>query len=58
MFAKLDYLENLEVLKRNLSFPTQDDMFGSAMALVRLQETYQLDVSQVASGILNGVKYG
>ncbi|TMW48452.1 hypothetical protein DOY81_006471 [Sarcophaga bullata] len=56
--TRTNYLENLEVLKRNLSFPTQDDMFGSTMALVRLQETYQLDVSQVASGILNGVKYG
>lgn len=58
LYFLLDYLENLETLKQNLSFPTQNDMVGSTLALVRLQETYQLDVSQVASGILNGVKYG
>ncbi|KAM7361953.1 prolyl-4-hydroxylase-alpha MP [Cochliomyia hominivorax] len=56
--TRTNYLENLETIKQNLSFPTQNDMVGSTLALVRLQETYQLDVSQVASGILNGVKYG
>lgn len=33
-------------------------MDGAALALVRLQSTYKLDVAQVAAGILNGVKYG
>ncbi|XP_037812165.1 prolyl 4-hydroxylase subunit alpha-1-like [Lucilia sericata] len=56
--TRTNYLENMKELKQNLSFPTQNDMVGSTLALVRLQETYQLDVSQVASGILNGVKYG
>ncbi|XP_075161943.1 uncharacterized protein LOC142234657 [Haematobia irritans] len=41
-----------------LQLPTQKDFEESALALVRLQKTYNLDVSQVASGILNGVKYG
>lgn len=41
-----------------LNFPSDSDVEGSAVALVRLQETYSLDVSLVASGILNGVKYG
>jgi len=44
--------------KDNLSFPSQDDFVGSAIALTRLQQTYQLDVAELASGILNGVKYG
>ncbi|XP_073817118.1 prolyl 4-hydroxylase subunit alpha-2-like [Musca autumnalis] len=56
--TRLDFLDNLETLKQNLSFPTQTDMAGSTRALVRLQETYRLDVEQVASGILNGNKYG
>ncbi|XP_020811601.1 prolyl 4-hydroxylase subunit alpha-1 [Drosophila serrata] len=41
-----------------LSFPSQEDVEGAALALVRLQSTYKLDVAQVAAGILNGVKYG
>ncbi|KAH8383446.1 hypothetical protein KR009_008674 [Drosophila setifemur] len=41
-----------------LSFPSQEDVEGAALALVRLQSTYKLDVAQVADGILNGVKYG
>ncbi|XP_061394316.1 prolyl 4-hydroxylase subunit alpha-2-like [Musca vetustissima] len=56
--TRQDFLDNFETLKQNLSFPTQTDMAGSTRALVRLQETYRLDVEQVASGILNGNKYG
>lgn len=41
-----------------LNFPSQEDVDGAALALVRLQSTYKLDVAQVAAGILNGVKYG
>ncbi|BFF93072.1 prolyl 4-hydroxylase subunit alpha-2 [Drosophila madeirensis] len=41
-----------------LSFPSQEDVDGAALALVRLQSTYKLDVAQVAAGILNGIKYG
>ncbi|XP_068152598.1 LOW QUALITY PROTEIN: prolyl 4-hydroxylase subunit alpha-1 [Drosophila tropicalis] len=41
-----------------LSFPSQEDVEGAALALVRLQSTYKLDVAQVAAGILNGIKYG
>ncbi|EDX15020.1 prolyl 4-hydroxylase subunit alpha-1 isoform X1 [Drosophila simulans] len=41
-----------------LSYPSQEDVEGAALALVRLQSTYKLDVAQVAQGILNGVKYG
>ncbi|XP_030556487.1 prolyl 4-hydroxylase subunit alpha-1 [Drosophila novamexicana] len=41
-----------------LNFPSQEDVEGAALALVRLQSTYKLDVAQVAAGILNGIKYG
>ncbi|KAH8312834.1 hypothetical protein KR044_013154 [Drosophila immigrans] len=41
-----------------LNFPSQEDVDGAALALVRLQSTYKLDVAQVAAGILNGIKYG
>ncbi|XP_075148854.1 prolyl-4-hydroxylase-alpha MP [Haematobia irritans] len=56
--SRSDFLHNIEDFKKNLSFPTEDDMVGSTKALVRLQDTYNLDVAQVASGILNGMKYG
>uniref|UniRef100_A0A1I8NYV7 Uncharacterized protein n=1 Tax=Stomoxys calcitrans TaxID=35570 RepID=A0A1I8NYV7_STOCA len=56
--SRSDFLINMEAFKQNLSFPTQDDMVGSTRALMRLQQTYNLDVAQVASGILNGMKYG
>lgn len=44
--------------RENLSFPTQEDFVGTALAMTRLQQTYQLDVGELASGILNGIKYG
>ncbi|XP_055852421.1 prolyl 4-hydroxylase subunit alpha-1-like [Episyrphus balteatus] len=56
--ARNSFLEALKFSRSNLSFPTDEDTTGSVVALVRLQETYQLETSEVASGILNGVKYG
>ncbi|KAH8271462.1 hypothetical protein KR018_012186 [Drosophila ironensis] len=56
--SRKQYLENMSKHRANLSYPSQDDFVGSAIALTRLQQTYQLDVAELASGILNGVKYG
>ncbi|KAH8362858.1 hypothetical protein KR084_001982 [Drosophila pseudotakahashii] len=56
--SRSDYLEMMARYRANLSFPSPDDFVGSAIALTRLQQTYQLDVAELASGILNGVKYG
>lgn len=56
--ARTSFLDALKYSRANLSFPTDDDTTGSVIALVRLQETYQLDTSQVAAGMLNGIKYG
>lgn len=42
----------------NYNFPNRMDFQGASMALIRLQTTYQLQVEQFSSGILNGIKYG
>ncbi|KAK9871119.1 hypothetical protein WA026_011403 [Henosepilachna vigintioctopunctata] len=53
-----DYMSNITYIKENMKFPTPEDLNGAAMALTRLQDTYQLDTSSLARGELNGVKYG
>lgn len=52
------FINQLRQRKSTHDFPSEDDFEESALALVRLQKTYNLDISQVASGVLNGVKYG
>ncbi|KAI4458941.1 prolyl 4-hydroxylase alpha subunit [Holotrichia oblita] len=41
----------------DLKFPSYEDLNGAAVALTRLQDTYQLDTSSLANGEINGVKY-
>ncbi|XP_073820245.1 prolyl 4-hydroxylase subunit alpha-2-like [Musca autumnalis] len=53
-----EQLKEWKTKKSQLHFPNKVDFEESALALVRLQQTYNLDVGQVASGILNGIKYG
>uniref|UniRef100_A0A1I8PH27 procollagen-proline 4-dioxygenase n=1 Tax=Stomoxys calcitrans TaxID=35570 RepID=A0A1I8PH27_STOCA len=53
-----DHLPQWKTKSNFLELPNDKDFEESALALVRLQKTYNLDVSHVASGILNGVKYG
>ncbi|KAF5298234.1 hypothetical protein FQR65_LT09745 [Abscondita terminalis] len=52
-----DYLKNISTYKEYLKFPTEEDLNGAAVALTRLQDTYNLDTSALARGELNGVKY-
>ncbi len=40
-----------------LRFPTDEDLAGAAVALMRLQDTYKLDTRALAEGILQGKKY-
>lgn len=54
----LDFLSSMETNRQIFDFPTKEDVIGSAVALVRLQDTYKLDIAELASGILNGIKYG
>ncbi|KAM7361943.1 prolyl 4-hydroxylase subunit alpha-1-like [Cochliomyia hominivorax] len=53
-----NFIQLLQQRRNSLDFPSEDDFEESALALVRLQQTYNLEVSQVASGVLNGIKYG
>ena len=40
-----------------LRFPSDEDLNGAAVALMRLQDTYKLDTHALANGDLLGKKY-
>lgn len=40
-----------------MKFPSDEDLNGAAIALIRLQDTYNLDTASIARGELNGVQY-
>ncbi|KAM6897554.1 prolyl 4-hydroxylase subunit alpha-1-like [Xenentodon cancila] len=46
------FISNLTIQRQH--FPTDDDQMGAARALIRLQDTYQLDTSTISSGLLPG----
>ncbi|KAF6213916.1 hypothetical protein GE061_011641 [Apolygus lucorum] len=48
---------NFTEIKRFMKFPTDEDLTGAAAALIRLQDTYDMDTSSLAKGELMGVKY-
>lgn len=50
-------MENVTHYRDILKFPTDNDLSGAAAALTRLQEMYKLNISDIANGELNGVKY-
>jgi len=43
--------------RETLKFPSDEDLNGAAVALMRLQDTYHLNTASVARGELNGVQY-
>lgn len=53
----IEYLKNVTYHKTVLKFPSDEDLSGAAIALIRLQDTYNLDTASVARGELNGVQY-
>lgn len=53
----LEFLENITNYRNVLKFPSDEDLNGAAVALMRLQDTYDLDTSSVAKGQLNGIQY-
>ncbi|XP_045447269.1 prolyl 4-hydroxylase subunit alpha-1 [Melitaea cinxia] len=57
--AGIDYARNTTIMKPHpdMQYPSLEDLTGAAQALTRLQETYHLDVKDLAQGILNGVMY-
>lgn len=52
-----DAQHNFTEIKRFMKFPTDEDLTGAAAALIRLQDTYDMDTSSLAKGELMGVKY-
>ena len=54
-FSEFQY--NVSNYHSVLKFPTDEDLNGAAVALMRLQDTYKLDTSAVARGLINGVQY-
>ncbi|XP_046962797.1 prolyl 4-hydroxylase subunit alpha-1 isoform X6 [Vanessa cardui] len=54
-----EYIKNVSIISDNdyIQYPSLEDLTGAAQALTRLQETYHLDVNDLAEGILNGVIY-
>jgi len=51
------YIQNLTLQREVLHFPTDEDLSGAAVALMRLQDTYELDTHALAKGELLGKKY-
>lgn len=49
-------LNNLTGMASMLRWPDEEDLSGAATALMRLQDTYKLDTSQIASGNILGKK--
>lgn len=51
------FINNVTNFREDLTFPTEEDLAGAANALIRLQDTYNLETSSLARGELNGVQY-
>ncbi|CAH0406899.1 unnamed protein product [Chilo suppressalis] len=52
-----EYIKNITMNHDDVKYPAIEDLTGAAQALTRLQETYYLDVTELAEGVLNGVTY-
>ncbi|XP_055380893.1 prolyl 4-hydroxylase subunit alpha-1 [Condylostylus longicornis] len=51
------FLENITNYRHILKFPSDEDLTGAAVALMRLQDTYNLETASIARGELNGIQY-
>lgn len=52
-----EFLINVTNFREVMKFPSDEDLTGAANALIRLQDTYNLETSSLARGELNGVQY-
>jgi prolyl 4-hydroxylase len=50
----LDAVSQLERVRLNERFPKEEDLFGATSALVRLQDTYELNMTELVRGNLWG----
>ncbi|XP_050664942.1 prolyl 4-hydroxylase subunit alpha-1-like [Leptidea sinapis] len=53
----IEYINNVTLRDHDVMYPTQEDLTGAAIALSRLQQTYQLETDDLAEGKLKGVTY-
>lgn len=51
------FVHNITQHRSVLRFPSDEDLNGAAVALMRLQDTYMLDTHALAEGELQGKKY-
>jgi len=52
-----EFVSNMKKSFDEIHFPSEEDLSGAAIALMRLQDTYQLDTHALAKGELLGKKY-
>ena len=45
-------VNSIKMLMENETFPSQEDLSGAAEAVIRLQDTYKLDTSSLADGVI------
>lgn len=50
------YIKNITQHRTSLRFPSEEDLNGAAVALMRLQDTYKLDTHALAEGKVLGKK--
>ena len=50
-------LNQVSNLRESSVVPSEEDLHGAAIALVRLQDTYLLNVTDLADGHFNGVEH-
>lgn len=50
-------LNHVIALREKTLVPSEHDLHGAAIALVRLQDTYQLNVTHLAEGYFQGVDH-
>ncbi|XP_057378427.2 prolyl 4-hydroxylase subunit alpha-1-like [Daphnia carinata] len=51
-----DFVKNITQHKNDMRLPSDEDLNGAAVALLRLQDTYQLDTHSLAEGKMLGKK--
>jgi len=51
-----DVLNQVSIMRESSVMPTEEDLHGAAVALVRLQDTYLLNVTDLAEGHFYGVE--
>ena len=56
-FYLVAFIHNITQHRSVLRFPSDEDLNGAAVALMRLQDTYMLDTHALAEGELLGKKY-